>query len=70
MLTRISIIAIIVALILGGAFWFGFSWDNADEERARADTLERIGDADVGEGDADDDRSWLDDFLGRVPEAD
>lgn len=69
-MTRIAIIAVTAVLLLGGAFWFGLSWDNASEERTKADTLERIGDADVGTGDEDDDRTWLDDFLGRVPKAD
>jgi hypothetical protein len=58
------------AVVLGVAclaigFFAGLRDDRATQERARADTLERVQNADIGTGDADDDGAWLDGFLRR-----
>lgn len=56
-------IALVVLLIVGAAFYFGTRWDDASDANARADTLERIDNADVSKGDAKADRDWVNDFI-------
>lgn len=60
----VALIAI-AAAVLGGA---GLRWSGrragkakarTDAEKARADTLKRMHDADSGDGDSDADREWL-----------
>jgi hypothetical protein len=60
--------AVLVAGLVAGAAPGFFVWlldDRASKERARADTLERVLNADIGTGDAVDDGAWLDGFLRR-----
>ena len=60
-----TIIAALVLLMAswGGFYYFGTRADAEDDERRRADTLERVNNADTSKGNADDDRNWVRDFV-------
>lgn len=71
MLARVKLWAVVIALAAGAAVAVAAAWRLylIEGERARAaaeaardfrDTTERIGNADVGHGDGDDDLDWLD----------
>lgn len=63
-----AITALTVLLVVVGAYMYGGAAERTRDAENRADTLERIHDADIGDGNAGDDRDWLDGFLGGVPE--
>jgi hypothetical protein len=60
---RLGFGLIALALLIVGSVYVGIQWDRADDERARADTLERIENADTSKGDAADDIDWVKRFL-------
>lgn len=60
---RIGIVVIPMVLLVGAAFYVGSRWDDARDARGATDTLERIDDADISKGNADDDRNWVADFI-------
>lgn len=53
------------AALIGAAVFVGIRWDDAADANAKTETLERIQDADVSEGNATADDAWLRDFLER-----
>lgn len=69
-MTRLAIILCLLVAFAAGAFYLGTRWQIAEKERARADTLERIQNADTSEGNPDDDRGWIADFVSGLLPAD
>ena len=57
-MTKLTIFAAIALVLATAVYLYSDAIHQADEERARADTLERIQNADTGTGDADSDRAW------------
>ena len=55
-----------LAALIGGAYITGRSESRIDSAEGKVETLRRIQNADVGEGNARADRDWLDDFLKRM----
>jgi hypothetical protein len=65
---RIGIAIGALVVIIACAFFVGTNWNKANEEQRKAETLQRIQDADVSKGNENDDRNWLSDFLGGLSE--
>ena len=57
-------------LIVVGTVLFTRQRDKVDALRDVIETQERLDNADVSTGNADDNRAWVDDFLGRLRPAD
>lgn len=71
MMRSVAIIFGLLALaaLVGGAYITGRSETLIDSAEDKAETLKRIQNADVGEGNAHADRDWLDGFLKRMSQS-
>ena len=72
-MTRLYVFAgvVVATLALVGGLWLALNHIGnlrAENEalRGNIETRERLDNADTSQGDAGDDRAWLDDFLGRL----
>ena len=68
MMRSVAIISGLLTLVglICGAYITGRSQTRIDSAEDKVETLKRIQNADVGEGDPDADRDWLDEFLDRM----
>lgn len=60
-----GLVCAVLVILAGAAFFLGYRFDDAADAEARAETFERILDADVGEGDGVVDGIWVGDWLHR-----
>lgn len=62
-MTRLAVIIALLVALASAGFYAGQRWDDYRDERARADTIERLKDAEKSEGDPDADDAWVRDFV-------